>query len=61
MSSPFAVSAEELGPIGTEEAKVADLVGWVHRTACVPQAHDPFCNTLRLLVEDWKNLSTRRP
>jgi hypothetical protein len=59
-----------LTPASGDEATVAQLVMFVHDTACrhVPgiapaNEHDPLCNTMRLLAEDHAHLmsqNTRR-
>ena len=54
-------AAARLGPIGTDEATVDQVIVFVHGQACgtTGKTHDPLCNTLRLLAEDWQQLATR--
>lgn len=47
-----------LTPASGEEATVAQLLMFVHDTACgtTTHGHDPLCNTMRLLAEDHAHL-----
>lgn len=53
-------AAGELGPIGGDESTVLELVRWIHQEKCAgmfAEAHDPMCNTMRLLADDQAHLA----
>lgn len=52
-----AAAVRALTPISGDESTVDALILYVHSQACVPQQHDPYCNTLRLLAEDQRHLA----
>lgn len=49
-----------LPPIKGEEMPVAQAIQEIHRLACTKTQHDPLCNTVRLLHDDWAALLQER-
>jgi hypothetical protein len=52
-----AEAVARMTPISGDESTVTELVAAVHALTCGPNGHDPLCNTMRLLAEDYRVLA----